>query len=390
VAAGGVSACWQAASEKQIAIVIVLNIPGLSLRAGRDYCTGHSFDLAVSVSNDSPVNRILKITGGVVLALVVIGLLLPARARVEREITIDAHRATVFTLLNDFRQINRFAPIAEGDPNARVDFGGVPAGVGATASWSGTIIGRGTEAITESEPFSRIVTRIEYGNGRVAGNRIVLSSDDGQTGVVQVYERNYGVNLAGRYFGLFLDRIVGPGIERNLVRLADYAERLPRADFSDLEVDRLVVDAADIAYLPTRSRPDAEAISEAMGRSFFDILDFIDRHDLAEAGAPMSITRSFSGSDLVFDAAIPVSGISPSTPVSSEAVKIGKTYAGVVIRVRHVGGYSGLGRTHDKIAAYLAARGLERNGDAWESYVSDPGRTDESGLLTYIYYPIRE
>ena len=233
------------------------------------------------------------------------------------------------------------------------------------------------------------MTRIEYGNGRQAGNRIVLSSDNGQTGVVQVYERDYGMNLAGRYFALFLDGIVGPEIERDLERLASFAEQLPRADFSDLEVERLMVEAADIAYLPTRSRPDSVAISEAMGESFFDILDFIDRHDLAEAGAPMSITRTFSGSDLVFDAAIPVRGITASTSVNSETVKIGQTYAGMVIRVRHVGGYAGLGRTHDKIAAYLAARGLERNGDAWESYISDPGRTDESGLLTYVYYPVR-
>ena len=128
-------------------------------------------------------------------------------ARVEREITIDAHRATVFTLLNDFRQVNRFAPIVEGDPNARLEFSGSPAGVGAVASWSGRIIGDGIEAITESEPFNRIVTRIEYGNGREAGNRIVLSSDNGRTGVIQVYERDYGLNLAGRYFALFLDGI---------------------------------------------------------------------------------------------------------------------------------------------------------------------------------------
>ena len=44
----------------------------------------------------------------------------------------------------------------------------------------------------------------------------------------------------------------------------------------------------------------------------------------------------------------------------------------------------------EAIAAYLAATGLQRNGDAWESYVSDPDRTDESGLLTYVYYPIRQ
>ena len=71
------------------------------------------------------------------------------------------------------------------------------------------------------------------------------------------------------------------------------------------------------------------------------------------------------------------------------SVRIGKSYEGPVIRVKHTGSYRGLGRTHDKIAAYMAARGLQRNGDAWESYISDPGRTDESGLLTYVYYPIR-
>ena len=257
------------------------------------------------------------------------------------------------------------------------------------ASWSGPVIGRGVEAITESEAFSRIVTRIDDGNGRIASHRILLSNDDGRTGVVWVYEREYGLNLVGRYFALIEDGIAGPRIERDLERLADYAESLPRADFSDLDVERLVVEAVDIAYLATRSRPDAAAISAAMGESFFDILDFIDRHGLTADGAPMSITRAFSGGDLLFDAAIPVRGVAASTPRDAERVRIGKTYEGAVIRVRHVGGYGGLGRTHDKIAAYLAARGLERNGDAWESYVSDPARTDESGLLTYIYYPIR-
>ena len=42
-----------------------------------------------------------------------------------------------------------------------------------------------------------------------------------------------------------------------------------------------------------------------------------------------------------------------------------------------------------KIAAYLAALGIKRNGDAWESYVSDPTKVAEADLLTYVYYPIR-
>ena len=32
--------------------------------------------------------------------------------------------------------------------------------------------------------------------------------------------------------------------------------------------------------------------------------------------------------------------------------------------------------------------GIERAGDAWESYESDPARVAESDLLTYVYYPV--
>jgi effector-binding domain-containing protein len=69
---------------------------------------------------------------------------------------------------------------------------------------------------------------------------------------------------------------------------------------------------------------------------------------------------------------------------------VGQSYGGPAIRVAHTGPYGSLARTHEKIAAYLAAYGIERNGDAWESYESDPARTPESDLLTYVYYPVTE
>ena len=102
-----------------------------------------------------------------------------------------------------------------------------------------------------------------------------------------------------------------------------------------------------------------------------------------------SITRAFSGSDLVFDAAIPVRGLTGDAPRTENAVKIGKTYAGPVIRVKHIGSYGRLGETHARITSYLAALGIGRNGAAWESYVSDPTRVAENELITYVYYPIR-
>jgi len=336
------------------------------------------------------MNKFWRPVGGVVFSFIVIGILLPSRPQVLREIIIDAHPATVFVLLNDFHRVNLWSSKTDEDPNARVAISGPPLGRNATLQWNGQIIGKGRQIITDSAPFERVANLITLNESTELTSVFTLIPQDGMTKVVWAYERDFGLNLAGRYFGLLLDRIHGPRLEHGLRRLADLAESLPRADFSDLEVEQIVVEAADIAYLVTTSRPDAAAMSEAMGESFFDILNFIDRHGLSEAGAPLSITRTFSGSELVFDAAIPVRGIAGDTPRLAEAVKIGTTYGGPVIRVKHVGSYASLGETHDKIAAFLAARGIKRNGDAWESYISDPSRTDESGLITYVYYPVAD
>jgi effector-binding domain-containing protein len=215
-----------------------------------------------------------------------------------------------------------------------------------------------------------------------------LEADSGATRVTWRFETDYGFNVLGRVFGLAFTGIVRRDYESGLARLRGLAESLPAADFSDLEIEQLVVAAAEIAYRPTTSIPEPASISEAMGDAYFEILSFIDEQGLSEAGAPLSITRSFSGSELLFDAAIPVRGVTEATPREGPRVRIGTTYAGNVIRVRHVGSYRTLGATHLKIGAYLAALGIERGGAAWESYVSDPTKVPESELVTYVYYPI--
>jgi len=335
------------------------------------------------------MKKILWSFGGFFLLLIVIGMILPSRSQVEREILIDAHAATIFALLNDFRQVSKWSPMLEGDPNAQIDFSGPPRGVDASIFWDGHIVGQGRQTIIESVPYERITARFELEDQAPATVTYSLSAAEGMTRIAWLHEKDFGFDLVGRYFGLLQGTIIGREQEEGLTRLKELAEILLRADFSDIEIEQLVVEGSDIAYLRTTSIPEASAISEAMGEAYFSVLSFIDEHGLDDAGAPLSITRTFSGSELVFDAAIPVRGLSAATPRTGEAVKVGRTYAGPVIRVKHIGPYRTLGRTHDKIAAYLAALGIERNGDAWESYISDPTRTDEAALLTYVYYPIR-
>ena len=342
-----------------------------------------------AVWNNPAVQKLIISIAALILLLVIIGLALPRHARVTASIDIDARPATVFALVNDFHRARLWLPSLETDPNARIVYAGPDRGVGATLTWDGLVLGTGTQTIVASRPYEHIDTAINPGEPGAAKSWFDFVDTGTSTVVNWTFEADYGYNLVGRYAALLLTGVIRKDYEHGLRNLAGIAESLPRTDFSDLEIEQLVVASNTIAYLPTSSAPDPASISDAMGKSYFQILSFIDANGLNEAGAPLSITRSFSGSELRFDAAIPVRGDSANLPRDGSGVRIGSTHAGTVIRVKHVGSYRDLAMTHRKIAAYLATLGIERNGNVWESYVSDPTKVPEAEVLTYVYYPIQ-
>jgi effector-binding domain-containing protein len=334
------------------------------------------------------VQKLIYGIGAFLALLIIIGFALPRTNQVQVNIEIDAHQATVFALINDFRRFSLWSPWADTDPNARFVYSGPVRGEGAILTWDGAIIGSGNQIITESRPFERVAITINPGEPGEAKSWFELIPGVGTTIVTWGFEADYGFNIVGRYFAPMLGGVVARDYHDGLVALKELAERLPRADFSDLEIEQIMVEAIDIALLPATSQPQPAAISDALSKAYSRILNFIDDNRLTEAGAPLSVTHSFNGTELNFDAAIPVRGITAETPRLEAGVRIGQTYAGPVIRIRHIGSYESLANTHRKVSAYLAALGIERGGPAWESYVSDPGKVAQKDLLTYVYYPI--
>jgi effector-binding domain-containing protein len=334
------------------------------------------------------VRRLLYGIVALIVILVVIGLLLPSTSRVQVSSKIDAPAATVYAQLNDFRRFALWAPLLDIDPNVRVLYSGNRRGPGSTMTWNGAIAGSGTQTIVNSVPFEQVDIVLNRGEPGEAFSRFSLAEEGGATTITWSFETDYGLNIVGRYFAPLFGRVVARDCQTGLDRLRQLAESLPGTDFSDLQIEQIVVAAVEIAYQQTTSAADAGSMADAMGKAYFDIVTFIDKHGLQDAGAPISILRTFSGSELVFDAAIPVRGTSEATPRDTPKVKLGRTYEGPVIRVKHTGSYRALAETHRKIAAYIAAHGLQRNGPAWESYVSDPRSVAEDELITLIYYPI--
>ncbi len=334
------------------------------------------------------VRKLLYGIAALIVVSIVIGFVLPSKSRVQVSTSIDAPAATVFAQLNDFRRFALWAPLLEIDPNVRVLYSGSRRGLGSTMTWNGAITGSGTQTIVNSIPFEQVDIVLNRGEPGEAFSRFDLAEDAGVTTVSWSFETDYGLNIVGRYFAPLFSRVVARDYQAGLDKLKQLSESLPAIDFSDLQIELIVVEAIEIAFRRTTSAADAGSIADAMGKAYFAILTFIDQQGLQDAGAPLSIIRTFSGSELVFDAAIPVRGTAESTPRDEPEVKLGFTYEGPVFRVKHTGSYRALTETHRKIAAYLAAHGLRRNGPAWESYVSDPGSVAEDELITLVFYPI--
>ena len=162
----------------------------------------------------------------IVLALVVlvvllagVGMLLPRQVHVERQIVIDAPRATVYAVVGGYKQFNKWSPWAGIDPNAKYQVEGPEFGVGAKQSWVGNpkTVGSGSQEIIEAEPVRRVKSRLEFGENPPATAEFVLAPEGSGTHVTWNFDSNMGAGPVGRWFGLMMDRLIGPDYEKGLV-----------------------------------------------------------------------------------------------------------------------------------------------------------------------------
>lgn len=163
---------------------------------------------------------------GLVVVLAGIGFLLPATAHVERSVVTTAAPGTVFPLLNNLHEFNRWSPWSDLDPNMTTHFEGPDAGVGAKMSWAGNgAVGTGSQQIIESVPNQRVVTSLAFGGYDHPSTATFTLTPEGKgTRVVWTYDTSMGYDIVSRYFGLMLDRWVGNDYSRGLSVLARLAE----------------------------------------------------------------------------------------------------------------------------------------------------------------------
>jgi effector-binding domain-containing protein len=324
-----------------------------------------------------------------------IGLLLPSNVNVERSVLINRPASTVFVLLNSFRTFRAWSPLAVRDPDAEYVFSGPSAGVGARMDWQGDPrqVGNGWQEIIESAPFERISMQLDFENqGRAVS---YFNIDDRQTAALLTwgFEANlvegqgFFGGLLARYFGLFFDQWIGTDYEQGLANLKAYAESLPATDFSSLDAEILHVEPVDILYIQTGNQAVGDDVGASLAAAYQEISAFMQENSIKMLSQPMAITRSWDALTFQFDAAIPV--VSADVPMSGN-VRAGLSPSGAAVRVVHKGPYEQMGSSYEQLTAFMAVNGLQEGRVSWEHYISNPGQTVPSELVTHIYFLIGE
>ena len=327
-----------------------------------------------------------------VLAVVVIGFILPDEAHVERAVTIHAPACTIYAQMDDFRRFNLWSPWAEIDPDGTTyTFSGPDRGVGAKMEWSSEDknVGSGSQEITAVEPYEEVRTSLDFGDQGKADAVFLLDDEAGDgVRVTWAFDTSFEGRFLGRFFGLFMDSWVGADFEDGLGNLKTLTEGLPQEPWCDLEIDILDVPEKVIVSTRGRSGHTPEEIGSALGQAYGAISAFLGTHGLQAAGQPLAISESFDDDGYRFEAGIPVAQDPRIDTGEGDAVGVRTVPATRAVRLVHVGPYRQLTESYNALTAFLAARGLEANGPSWEEYISDPGEIPEEELVTHIYMPI--
>lgn len=335
--------------------------------------------------------KILKILGisvtVVAVVIVGVGLVLPASAHVERSIDIAARPPVVFTVLNGFRQFDKWSPWAGIDPAAVTTHEGPAMGVGAKMSWSGNAdVGTGSQEILESQPHERILVKLTFGDfgGEYRASYRLEPAGEG-TRVTWSYDAQFGGDLVLRYFGLLSESMLGQDYERGLRQLKALVESLPATDFSSLSFETVDTQAQPLLMVEARSANEPRAIGVALGVAYGRVSGAMNVSGLRQAAPPRAIYIGEEPEAVVFQAAIPVDRPLETAPAGLQA---GRGQAGRAIKATYRGPYTGLPEADAQARSYLTAAGHRMSGPRWEEYVSDPGQVPEAELITNLYYPI--
>jgi uncharacterized protein YndB with AHSA1/START domain len=170
----------------------------------------------------------LRVVGALlvmVLFVLAVGMLLPARFSVARSVEIAGSADQVYGLIASPREWTRWSAWNRRDPQMAIDFSGPERGSGAGWAWKSRSEGKGRMQFTQAVAGQRIEYALAFDDlGMQSHGALTIDPAGDRVRVNWTNEGDLGTSPVARWFGLFMDRMVGPDFEAGLRNLKALVE----------------------------------------------------------------------------------------------------------------------------------------------------------------------
>lgn len=163
---------------------------------------------------------------GMFAVITIIGLLIPSSAKVSRGIIVNADSSNVYKELSDVKNWNQWLPWITADSGAVVQTSAVTNAPGAYFKWKGVKLNSaGTLTIQSIKPNEILLLHEIKDMNTSEGGLRIRSISNNTTEVLWYMEYKLKWYPWERFFGIFIDKIIGSAFEQGLEQFRTYTEQ---------------------------------------------------------------------------------------------------------------------------------------------------------------------
>jgi effector-binding domain-containing protein len=334
--------------------------------------------------------KILKIFLWIILAMlilvVIVGAFLPRRATVSRSLLFHCPRDQVFEQVNTTRNWENWSPWHQIDSAMLIKYSGIEKGNNAGFSWnsSNKNVGNGKIEIASSLPYDSIILDMDFMENGNAQEKFVFSETDSGTLVTWSMTSDLGKNPINRYFGLLMDKFVGPDFEKGLDNMRKFINSLPSShinfNISETEIPARIT-------LTIRDTCTQHSISAKLSKIYGVVFHVIQTRKLQITGYPFAIYHTCTTDIFDLEAGVPIEkAINPSIGNVIVAERP-QTHS---VMAKYFGPYNRTSQVYAEIEKYITSKKLTVTGPFIEEYITDPQtEPDTAKWQTNIYFPVK-
>jgi ribosome-associated toxin RatA of RatAB toxin-antitoxin module len=174
------------------------------------------------------IKMFLFVILGLMVVLTIIGLLIPSSVKISRGVMIDADSVTVYNMINDVNTWKNWYPWITTDSGVLVQISPQTTGRGSFFKWTSfNKKSAGTITVTMVKPqLIGLHYDIKELNPADGGFRIMtVNTDNKQTQVQWFMEYKLKWYPWERFYGIFIDYMIGPVFDQGLQNLKTLVEK---------------------------------------------------------------------------------------------------------------------------------------------------------------------